>query len=162
MEGFQVASSAFCARSFLSREDLLAALKEASINHGFCISSDRGKRTIKFCCDRGPKYRQTISESLERNTGTRKIDCVFKISARETNDKGVTSLAWSISSSHHNHTSARHMNDEEKKCVVSVRSSGSKPLQILTTLWLTAQGQTAVITYFEKGTQKFCSHSKRH
>ena len=32
------------------------------------------------------------------------------------------------------HPSARHMNDEEKKFVVSLRSSGSKPHQILTIL----------------------------
>ncbi|XP_023752378.2 PKS-NRPS hybrid synthetase cheA-like [Lactuca sativa] len=129
---------------FDSCDDLLKSVREFYYSKGYGISI-RGSRKDKHVilqCDRGGLYRDIrgISGKRKKTTGSRLINCPFKLLGKRSSDGAWIFDVKDLSHNHEpstdisGHPSFRQLPSESIKSVKEMTKAGTPPRQILSSL----------------------------
>ena len=127
---------------WFSLHDVKSWVQTVANNNGYVILTRRSKSTVGgemskvvFMCDHGGVYR---GKSSSKHTGSRKIDCPFKLIAKKNIKTGVWNLK--VANNTHNHAPAKNLEghpyamrltEEEKEIVAEMTKDHAHPLGIL-------------------------------
>ncbi|KAJ9543535.1 hypothetical protein OSB04_023242 [Centaurea solstitialis] len=129
---------------FESYDELLKSVRDFYYTKGYGVSirDSRKDKYVTLQCDRGGSYRDRlgIGDKRKRNTGSRLIECPFRILGKKENDGAWVLKAQNLTHNHEpsmdisGHSSFRRLSSDDIQSVKNMTLSGIPPRQILSSL----------------------------
>ena len=157
---------------FESYDKLLKNVRDFYYTKGYGVSirDSRKDKYVTLQCDRGGSYRDRlcIGDKRKRNTGSRLIECPFRIVGKKENDDAWVLKATNLTHNHESsidisgHPSFRRLSSDDIQSVKNMTLSGIPPRQILSSLRQRNQDLPAVSRTIYNLKAKICKENLRN